>query len=136
MRTELASIVLGIVLAGQFAYSADVAYQLGVENPKANESTKLEELGKFAIVNREWAAPGVEQSEAEISPGREFNFAKRARIHFEFVERGGSVIVPGPHWLDDVAWPRTRAWFQRFDSRLTDSGLSSYFSDESIEYVH
>jgi hypothetical protein len=134
MRTELASIILGIAVAAQFAYSADIAYQLDVESLKSHEPTNAEELGKLTIVNREWGARGVEQSETELPPIREFDFAKRPRrLRFEFVERGGSVIVPGPHWLDDVAWPRTRAWFQRFDWRLTDSGLSSYFSDE---YIH
>jgi hypothetical protein len=119
MRIETASIALAIVLAAQLAYSADVAYQLNTESLPANEPTKTTKPTLLTIVNREWAVPGVEQSETELPPAREFDFDKRPYVRFEVVGRGYSTTIPGPHWLDDVAWPRTRAWFQQEEIRFS-----------------
>jgi hypothetical protein len=114
MRIKLASIVLGAVLAPQFAYSADIAYQLETANLATSEPTKMAEPVKLAIVNREWAVPGVEQTSQDLLPPIKLPYVGTPRVRIEASEdcRVADTCLRyphvGPQWLDDVAWPLTR----------------------------
>jgi hypothetical protein len=114
MATKLASIVVGMMLATQFAYSADVAYQLNTVIMQASEPSKIVEPAKLAIVNREWAVPGVEQSSQDLLPPAKFPYTGPPRLRIEASEdcRDADTCLRyphvGPQWLDDVAWPLTR----------------------------
>ena len=116
MRIKLASIVLGSLLTAPFAYSAEVACQLDTKSLSANESTKTVEPAPLAIVNREWAIPGVEQTSKDLLPPVKIDIASPPRLRFciESAEDCTDVATclryprVGPEWLDEVAWPLTR----------------------------
>ena len=61
MRIQIASIAMGIFLAAQSAYPADVAYRLDENNLPSCEPSIAAKPAKSVLVNREWA-PGVEES--------------------------------------------------------------------------
>lgn len=114
MRIQLAGIILGSMLVAQFAHAADVAYKLDTNGLTATEPTKMSEPPKLAIVNREWAVPGVEQTSQDLLPRVKFDFAGPPRLRIEASEEcrdiGTHLRYPhvGPEWLDDVALPLTR----------------------------
>src|SRR5262245_7725436 len=109
MRIQFASIMLGSMLAAQFAYASDVAYKLDTKGLTADEPAKLAEPVKLSIVNREWAVPGVEQASTDLLPPVKFPYSGPPRIHIEASEdcrdAGLCLRYPhvGPEWLDDVA---------------------------------
>jgi hypothetical protein len=114
MRIPCASIVLGSLLAAQFACAADVTYKLDTKGLTADEPTQKAEPAKLTIVNREWAVLGVEQTSQDLLPPVKFPCTGPPRIHIEASEDcrdiGTCLRYPylGPEWLDDVAWPLTR----------------------------
>jgi hypothetical protein len=97
-------------------FSSDVAYKLDESTFARPEASISIHPCEFTIVDRTWAAPGVEQSSQDLLPPIKFDFdaAPRIRIVHDAVCTDTSLRLDHPHlqvrpeWLDDVAWPLTR----------------------------
>jgi len=136
MRT-LRSIVLSaycfIPIVG---VASDINYQLNNKALVAVEESKLPDSVEVSITDRVWAAPGIEQSNNELLPPRQFDLADvKAAEHFQNEHptiRGGRAFChhdpcEGPQWIDEVAWPRTR--------ELYGLGQPYYGGDTRTEYT-
>ena len=115
MRTRIASIALGSLLAAQSAYSADVAYQVDANRLSLTEQTDAPEPASIAIVNREWCVPGVEQFWSGVALDNTFRSQRRyelssSRAEFPALRWSGTkrkFVDDGPWLFSDDVWPLT-----------------------------
>lgn len=126
MRTIFGATILAAASVASQALAGDVAYELEVSKINAAYANDAAGQSTVELVDREWAAPGIEQADYPLPPAQAFDFASKRvfRIHFD---------GDGPYWLDDVIWPRTRAMFHQVEEPVTSLVLAA-LNDSQVYY--
>jgi hypothetical protein len=94
--------------------ASDVMYKVDEKIFAIPQASISIQPGDFKIVDRTWAAPGVEQTSQDLLPPIKYDFTAAPRLRIEAAEDctdiGTRLRYPhvGPEWLDDVACPLTR----------------------------
>ncbi|MFO0792423.1 MAG: hypothetical protein U0805_23425 [Pirellulales bacterium] len=127
MKTILVPTILAAAFVASRALAADVAYELDMPKLEAMRASDDSEAAAVEVVERAWAAPGVEESDDRLPPAHKFDFT--ASSHVKRLQFSGD----GPSWLDDVIWPRTRAMYHPNGEPVTSICLAAD-SDNQVYY--
>lgn len=122
MKAILLTTILAATFVASRALAGDVAYELAVSKIDAAYANDAVGQSAIELVDREWAAPGIEQADFQLPPAQTFDFASKRVFRIQF-------DGDGPYWLDDVIWPRTRAMFHQVEEPVTSLVLAA--SDDS-----
>jgi hypothetical protein len=123
-----------MALSTRFVFAADIEYKLkDLAIEKVNEQEQAKPL-TIAFKDRVWAAPGIEQANAELAPPRAFDFKGPRQIWIESAHGCGRVMQSeGPQWLDEVAWPRTREMYYLGFSSVHDNRKEFTFGGAPLQ---
>ncbi len=113
MRALTSFTLFAACFAPNVGWAADVVYKLNADPLVPREEPSISQPAALAIVEREWAAPGVDQSSIDLLPPRKFDFTAPRRFCLENAPDTPwpHITDGGPQWLDDAAWPLTRELF-------------------------
>jgi hypothetical protein len=106
MKTQIVTWVFATVCLARVGAASDVGFQLETEKLQTFKESTNSESPNVELLDRVWAAPGVEQAYSTLPPARKFGVQSKRRLRIEG--------MPGdaPEWMDDIAWPRTRELFR------------------------
>ena len=110
MRALASTVLSAVCFAPTTLVAADVVYKLECDRLSFTKKPSGFPPTGSALVDREWVAPGIEQSSIDLLPPRKFDFSEPRRFHLENAPDTPwpHITDGGPEWLDDVAWPLTR----------------------------